>query len=90
MVMISGSNTSPALTSDLAGTAGPNYNPGYYRTAHNDLYQGAAAANFAIDVLGVSRRLRPSMTAIRTPRVSRRRLLMRSRLVVARSPGSRL
>ena len=54
MVMISGSNTSPALTSDLAGTAGPNYNPGYYRTAHNDLYQGAAAANFAIDVLGVS------------------------------------
>ena len=54
MVMISGSNTSPALTSDLAGTAGPNYNPGYYRTAHNDLYQGAAAASFAIDVLGVS------------------------------------
>ncbi|MCH2438288.1 MAG: ABC transporter substrate-binding protein, partial [Acidimicrobiales bacterium] len=54
MVMISGSNTSPALTSDLAGTAGPNYNPGYYRTAHNDLYQGAAAANFAIDVLGVT------------------------------------
>jgi glycine betaine/proline transport system substrate-binding protein len=54
MVMISGSNTSPALTSDLAGTAGPNYNPGYYRTAHNDLYQGVAAASFAIDVLGVS------------------------------------
>ena len=54
MVMISGSNTSPALTSDLAGTAGPNYNPGYYRTAHNDLYQGAAAASFAIDVLGVT------------------------------------
>ncbi|MEO1998710.1 MAG: glycine betaine ABC transporter substrate-binding protein, partial [Planctomycetaceae bacterium] len=54
MVMISGSNTSPALTSDLAGTAGPNYNPGYYRTAHNDLYQGAAAATFAVDVLGVS------------------------------------
>jgi len=54
MVMISGSNTSPALTSDLAGTAGKNYNPGYYRTAHNDLYQGAAAANFALDVLGVT------------------------------------
>ncbi|GIT46287.1 MAG: hypothetical protein Ct9H300mP12_08720 [Acidimicrobiales bacterium] len=33
MVMISGSNTSPALTSDLAGTAGPNYHAGYYRTA---------------------------------------------------------
>jgi len=54
MVMISGSNTSPALTSDLAGTAGKNYNAGYYRTAHNDLYQGAAAANFALDVLGVT------------------------------------
>ncbi len=54
MVMISGSNTSPALTSDLAGTAGKNYHAGYYRTAHNDLYQGAAAASFAIDVLGVS------------------------------------
>jgi peptide/nickel transport system substrate-binding protein len=54
MVMISGSNTSPALTSDLAGTAGKNYHAGYYRTAHNDLYQGAAAANFALDVLGVT------------------------------------
>jgi len=54
MVMISGSNTSPSLTSDLAGTAGSNNYPGYYRTAHNDLYQGAAAAGFAIDVLGVT------------------------------------
>ncbi|GIS99425.1 MAG: hypothetical protein CM1200mP26_11380 [Acidimicrobiales bacterium] len=33
MVMISPSNTSPSLTSDLAGTAGENYYPGYYRTA---------------------------------------------------------
>ena len=54
MVMISGSNTSPSLTSDLAGTAGSNNYPGYYRTAHNDLYQGAAAAGFAVDVLGVT------------------------------------
>jgi len=54
MVMISGSNTSPSLTSDLAGTAGSNNYPGYYRTAHNDLYQGAAAAGFAVEVLGVS------------------------------------
>ena len=54
MVMISGSNTSPALTSDLAGTAGANYHVGYYRTAHNDLYQGQAAANFALNVLGVT------------------------------------
>ncbi len=52
IVMISGSNTSPALTSDLQGTAGENYNEGYYRTAHNDLYQGAAMATFVYDELG--------------------------------------
>ena len=54
MVLISGSNTSPALTSDLAGTAGDNWSEGYYRTAHNDLYQGAAAAKFAYEVLGAT------------------------------------
>ena len=54
MVLISGGNTSPALTSDLAGTAGPNYSEGYYRTAHNDLYQGAAMAKFVFGELGIS------------------------------------
>ncbi len=54
MVLISGGNTSPALTSDLAGTAGPNYSVGYYRTAHNDLYQGAAMAKFVFVELGIS------------------------------------
>ena len=54
MVIISGGNTSPALTSDLAGTAGPNYSVGYYRTAHNDLYQGAAMAKFVFGELGIS------------------------------------
>lgn len=54
MVMISGSNTSPALTSDLAGNPGDNYNLGYYRTAHNDLFQGRAAATFAFNELGVT------------------------------------
>ena len=54
MVLISGGNTSPALTSDLAGTAGQNYSVGYYRTAHNDLYQGAAMATFVFDELGIS------------------------------------
>ena len=54
MVMISPSNTSPALTSDLAGTAGDNYHAGYYRTAHNDLFQGAAMAKFVYEDLGVS------------------------------------
>lgn len=54
MVMISPSNTSPALTSDLAGTAGTDYHEGYYRTAHNDLFQGRAVANFAYNELGLT------------------------------------
>ena len=55
MVLISGSNTSPSLTSDLEGTAGENYQPGYYRTAHNDLFQGATAARFAFEELGLTK-----------------------------------
>jgi branched-chain amino acid transport system substrate-binding protein len=54
MVLISGGNTSPALTSDLAGNAGPNHVKGYFRTAHNDLYQGAAMAKFVFGELGLS------------------------------------
>jgi branched-chain amino acid transport system substrate-binding protein len=54
MVMISPSNTSPALTSDLQGTAGDNYNVGYYRTAHNDLFQGEAMAKFVFEQLGLT------------------------------------
>lgn len=47
MVMISPSNTAPALT-DRDGT----WHPGYYRTAHNDLFQGRVAAEFAYNELG--------------------------------------
>ena len=54
LVMVSPSNTSPSLTSDLAGTAGENYQPGYYRTAHNDLYQGTAVADFVFNELGLT------------------------------------
>ena len=54
MVLISGSNTSPSLSSDLEGTAGENYNPGYYRTAHNDLFQGATAARYAFEERGLT------------------------------------
>ena len=54
MVMISPSNTSPTLTSDLAGTPSENHHPGYYRTAHNDLIQGAAVARFAFEDLGLA------------------------------------
>ena len=46
MVMISPSNTSPTLTSDLAGKPSEHYHAGYYRTAHNDLYQAEAVARF--------------------------------------------
>ena len=52
--MISGSNTSPSLTSDLQGNANENYREGYYRTAHNDLFQGAAMAEFVYNELGLT------------------------------------
>ncbi len=52
-VLISSSNTSATLTSDLIGTAGKDWKPGYYRTAHNDSFQGAAVAEFVYDQLGL-------------------------------------
>jgi branched-chain amino acid transport system substrate-binding protein len=54
-VMISGSNTSPALTSDLEGTAAESNQPGYFRVAHNDLIQGRAAATYAYETLGATK-----------------------------------
>ena len=53
--MISPSNTSPALTSDLAGNASPNYHPGYFRTSNNDFYEANAVADFAYNELGLRR-----------------------------------
>lgn len=50
MLMISSSNTSPSLTNDDT-EAGGTYLPGYYRTAHNDLFQGSMGAQFAVEVL---------------------------------------
>ena len=55
LVMISPSNTSPALTSDLAGNASPDYHPGYFRVSVNDLYQARAVADFAYNELGLRR-----------------------------------
>jgi branched-chain amino acid transport system substrate-binding protein len=52
IVMISGSNTSPSLTSDLNGTEAPDHQPIYFRTAHNDIIQGLAAATYAYEELG--------------------------------------
>jgi branched-chain amino acid transport system substrate-binding protein len=53
-VLISGSNTSPVLTSDLAGNEASEHHVGYYRTAHNDAIQGAAAAKFVFEELGLT------------------------------------
>jgi branched-chain amino acid transport system substrate-binding protein len=47
LVMISPSNTAPALTD-----AEQTWQPGYFRTAHNDLFQGRIAAEFAYNELG--------------------------------------
>ena len=54
-VMIAPSTTSPLLTSDLAGNPNPDYHPGYFRVAHNDLYQARAVADFAHNQLGLRR-----------------------------------
>ncbi len=51
MVMISPSNTAPTLT-DPDAEVGGLYQAGYFRTAHNDLFQGAVAAEFAYNELG--------------------------------------
>jgi branched-chain amino acid transport system substrate-binding protein len=50
--MISGSNTSPILTS-VAGKEGEAHYDGYFRTAHNDEVQGEAAARFVYEELGI-------------------------------------
>lgn len=47
LTIISPSNTSPALTNPAE-----TWMPGYFRTAHNDLFQGAIAAEFAYNELG--------------------------------------
>jgi len=49
MLMISPSNTNP----DLTNPDHPDHWPGYFRTAHNDLFQGRIAAEFAFNELGV-------------------------------------
>ena len=49
-VMVSPSNTSPALTDPAQ-----SFHEGYLRTAHNDLIQGAAMAEFAVNELGLTK-----------------------------------
>jgi branched-chain amino acid transport system substrate-binding protein len=55
IVMISGSNTSPILTSDLKGKKATANQKGYLRTAHNDIIQGQAAATYAYEKLGAKK-----------------------------------
>ena len=50
LVMGSPSNTAPSLTAPPE--EGGVWMPGYYRTAHNDLFQGKVAADFAWNELG--------------------------------------
>ncbi len=50
-VIISPSNTAP----DLTEKGNPNNYPGYLRTAHNDQVQGAVAAQYAWEVLKVTK-----------------------------------
>ena len=51
--MISPANTSPVLTSDLAGNAGAHYHKGYYRVTDNDLIEASVVAHFSYDELGL-------------------------------------
>ncbi len=54
MSMISSSNTSPRLTEPDPAKDGV-WMPGYYRTAHNDLFQGKVAADFVFNELGAKK-----------------------------------
>ena len=51
LVMISPSNTSPRLTSDLAGNANADYRAGYFRVSSNDLHQARALSDFVYNQL---------------------------------------
>ncbi len=53
-VLISGSATSPSLTS-IDGQQGANWHPGYLRTAFNGSGQGLTAAMFAFQELGATK-----------------------------------
>lgn len=59
LVMISGSNTSPSLTSrgNLTGNPvkGESWSDGYFRVAHNDEYQGAGVGKFLTEFLGITK-----------------------------------
>ena len=51
MVMMSSSNTNP----DLTNPDHSDWHTGYFRTAHNDLFQGRIAAEYAFNELGFTK-----------------------------------
>ena len=53
-LMISPSNSSPLLT-NADRDAGGLHQPGYFRSAHNDLFQGELSARFAATVLDIAK-----------------------------------
>ncbi|MGK7891163.1 MAG: branched-chain amino acid ABC transporter substrate-binding protein [Leptolyngbyaceae cyanobacterium] len=53
LVMISSSNTAPALTA-INGQPGENWYPGFFRVIYNDAIAGRTAAEFAYKTLGVT------------------------------------
>jgi branched-chain amino acid transport system substrate-binding protein len=55
LTMISGSNTSPFLTTVDQQAVGENHKDGYFRTAHNDIFQGLAAAQCVFNTLGATK-----------------------------------
>ncbi|GAB4532522.1 MAG: branched-chain amino acid ABC transporter substrate-binding protein [Anaerolineae bacterium] len=54
LIMVSGANTAPSLTS-VGGAPGDDWQPGYFRTTHNDSVKGRVAAVFALQELGVTK-----------------------------------
>jgi len=54
MVMVSGANSAPSLTS-VAGKRGSDWYPGYFRTMYNSIETGWGAAAYAFRELGVTR-----------------------------------
>jgi len=54
LIMVSGSNTAPSLTS-INGEQGADWRPGYFRTIYSSAEQGRAAAAFAFQELGLTR-----------------------------------
>lgn len=52
LTMISGNNSAPYLTA-IGGVRGPDWQPGYFRTAPNEESSGKAAADYAYHELGI-------------------------------------